>query len=136
MNNHNVIFFEAQHREIGSAKSPLPPEDRTIRKQQELIKRLYLCKDSERGPERTFICLIEETGELAKALLNGDRKNIGEEMADTAAWLFSLANVLSVDLENTFAEKYPGSCIKCGCDPCACKLGKMCLPEDPGEEVP
>lgn len=111
------------------------PEERNIRKHQELIRRLYLEKDSERGPERTFMCLVEETGELAKALLNGDRKNIREEMADTAAWLFSLANVLSVDLEGAFAEKYPGSCIKCGSDPCACKLRKMCIPDHPGKEV-
>jgi len=113
---------------------PQEREDRAIRDYQELIRRLYISKDSERGPSLTYLCLAEEMGELARAILNNDRENLEEEMADTLAWLFSLANVCQVDLEKAFETKYPMRCIKCQSDPCKCHLRKRGMPDNRPEE--
>jgi len=49
---------------------------------------------------------IEEVGELARAIKNGDMDNIEEEIADVAAWLVSIANLLGVDFEKAVLKKY------------------------------
>jgi NTP pyrophosphatase (non-canonical NTP hydrolase) len=73
-------------------------------------------------------------GELARAILNNDRENLQEEMADTLAWLFSLANVCDIDLEDAFLKKYPLSCVKCNENPCCCIMRKKGIPEEGEEE--
>jgi NTP pyrophosphatase (non-canonical NTP hydrolase) len=99
---------------------------------QDLISDLYLDRDKERGINQTFLHLIEEIGELSEALRhylaekgNSDRNlinlsHVGEEIADIVAWIFSLANILEIDLEKALFEKYPNKCIKCGSKPCQC----------------
>lgn len=90
---------------------------------QELIRNLYLKKDSERGINGTFIWLIEEIGELA-SLLNEKLINpakISEELADIIAWTTSIANIMGIDLENALAFKYPDKCKKCNTNPCQCE---------------
>jgi len=49
---------------------------------------------------------IEEVGELARAIKSGNRDNIEEEIADVAAWLVSLANLLEIDFEEAVLKKY------------------------------
>jgi len=78
----------------------------TIREFQELIRKYYYERDSKRGLERTFIWFIEEVGELARAINKGGRENIEEEIADVAAWLVSVANLLGIDLEKAILKKY------------------------------
>ena len=50
---------------------------------------------------------IEEVGELATALAADDKQNKQEEFADVLAWLCTLANISSVDLEKA-CGKYTG----------------------------
>lgn len=78
----------------------------TLREVQELMSKHYLQRDRERGLYATFTWLVEEVGELAESILNQDKKAQEEEIADVLAWLVSLANILSVDIEKAFRQKY------------------------------
>ncbi|NUQ35344.1 MAG: nucleotide pyrophosphohydrolase [Planctomycetaceae bacterium] len=113
-----------------------------VAKFQLLIADIYGQKDAARGLAWTFAWLVEEVGELGAALRNLDAvrrtgrpesrklataadvdRNLREEFADVLAWLVTLANMNGVDLEEALRGKYPGTCIKCGNTPCACKEG-------------
>lgn len=86
---------------------------------QAIIRATYCAKDSRRGIDGTFRWLVEETGELARAIRRGEPGNLREEFADVFAWLASLATLAGVDLEEASA-KYARGCPKCGAVPCAC----------------
>ncbi len=75
---------------------------------QQLISKKYEKRDRERGTPATFMWFIEEVGELATALASDDEQNKEEEFADVLAWLCTLANISSVDLEKA-CGKYTGN---------------------------
>lgn len=87
---------------------------------QKMIERIYGERDRKRGAFKTFLWLVEEVGELAEALRKNSREDIEEEIADTYAWLLSLCNVLNIDLEIVFKDKYPGICPRCKKEVCEC----------------
>lgn len=95
----------------------------TIREFQTLIRDVYFDKDNGRGMEATFMWLVEEVGELSRALRRGDRRELAGEFADVLAWLTTLANIAGVDLEAAAAAKYASGCPKCGETPCGCEEG-------------
>jgi NTP pyrophosphatase (non-canonical NTP hydrolase) len=78
----------------------------TLKEAQELMRRMFFKRDSERGVYATFTWLVEEVGELANAILNNNKENIEEEVADVIAWTLSIANLLNVDVEEAFKRKY------------------------------
>jgi NTP pyrophosphatase (non-canonical NTP hydrolase) len=84
---------------------------------QDVLRRTYLERDSERGVDGTFRWLTEEVGEVARAL-RGDG-DLVHEFGDVLAWLGSLANLAGVDLEEA-AARYANGCPKCGAIPCRC----------------
>jgi len=86
---------------------------------QSAMRDTYLERDTSRGRDATFRWLVEEVGELAKALRTGDRANLEHEFGDVLAWLASLANIEGVDLEMAVAP-YSAGCPKCGRTPCGC----------------
>ncbi len=88
---------------------------------QELMRRIYLHKDKERGVQGTILRTFEELGELSEAITKGNREGIEEEIADVFAWLCSLANLLEIDLTESLMNKYQGACSKCGNLPCICE---------------
>lgn len=88
---------------------------------QEMMRRIYFHRDSERGAEGTFDWLVDEVKELGEALREQDRQSVQNEFADVIAWLASLANVVNVDLEASALQKYDAKCPKCGKVPCECK---------------
>ncbi|MFX0100796.1 MAG: MazG nucleotide pyrophosphohydrolase domain-containing protein [Candidatus Hodarchaeota archaeon] len=98
-----------------------------VKEFQELMKTLYLERDTNRGTWKTFSWFIEEIGELSEALRKAKEKpeqglqDLENEFADVLAWLCSLANLVNVDLEKTIKKKYPGKCLKCGNIPCSCE---------------
>ena len=92
----------------------------TITEFQRRIRDIYLDKDSRRGTDGTFRWLVEEVGELARALRKSDRTNLEEEFADVFAWLSSLATLEGIDMEAACA-KYSNGCPKCRATPCKCK---------------
>lgn len=65
----------------------------------------------QRGIPATFMWFIEEVGELATALASSNQKNKEEEFADVFAWLCTLANISSVDLEKA-CKKYTSGNVK------------------------
>jgi NTP pyrophosphatase (non-canonical NTP hydrolase) len=91
----------------------------TIQQFQELIHDIYFEKDSARGAAGSFGWLVEEVGELARALRSGDRQAMAEEFADVLAWVATLASIEQVELEQAVA-RYASGCPKCKRTPCAC----------------
>jgi NTP pyrophosphatase (non-canonical NTP hydrolase) len=93
---------------------------------QDLIKQIYYTKDSKRGLDKTFNWLIEEIGELARAIRKKDPDKTKEEFADCLAWLLSVGSILGIDAEKAMG-KYANGCPKCGSSPCECKenIGDM-----------
>lgn len=77
---------------------------------QTLIRDRYDATDRARGTPETWMLFIEEVGELSTALWERhrgreDRANLLEEFADVLAWLFTLANISDVDV-NEALKKY------------------------------
>lgn len=93
----------------------------TIREFQQLIERIYLEKDRKRGIPADIAWLVEEIGELARALRKGSRVEAEGEFADALAWLCTLASIAGVDLEQVAAGKYSKGCPKCQRTPCVCQ---------------
>ncbi len=73
---------------------------------QEFMKVEYYERDSQRGLYATFTWLVEEVGELAEAILSGDKDRVEEEIADVLAWTLSVANLLGIDVEKALERKY------------------------------
>ncbi len=92
----------------------------TIRAFQQLIERIYFDKDNSRGAEATFMWLVEEIGELSRALRRGSREALANEFADCAAWLSTLASIAGIDLQAAVESKYSCGCPKCQSIPCQC----------------
>ncbi|MFX0059287.1 MAG: MazG nucleotide pyrophosphohydrolase domain-containing protein [Candidatus Hodarchaeota archaeon] len=90
---------------------------------QQMIKNVYLDRDSKRGIKGTFIWLVEEIGELARIIkkLKINKKKASEEIADIFAWLNSIANLLEINIETSLFKKYPNKCIRCNSVPCECE---------------
>ena len=91
-----------------------------VRTFQDLIRDIYFQRDQRRGGDKTFLWFLEEVGELTRAYRRGEAEKIGAEMADVVAWLVSVANLLSIDLESELKEKYPQKCPLCSSTPCTC----------------
>ncbi len=87
---------------------------------QNMMKQLYIHRDSERGIDGTLNWLVDEVEELREALKEDDTKAIENEFADVFAWLASLANIANIDLEKAALSKYANKCPKCGLLPCDC----------------
>ncbi|TRO45819.1 nucleotide pyrophosphohydrolase [Candidatus Bathyarchaeota archaeon] len=89
---------------------------------QEMMRRLYFHRDSERGVKGTYDWLVEEVDELREALEEGNKEATEKEFADVIAWLASLANITGINLEKAALEKYNYECPKCHQSPCQCKF--------------
>lgn len=76
-------------------------------------------RDRERGIDGTFRRLVEEVGEVAKALREGDRAPLALELSDVVAWTVSVAALCGVDLDQALA-RYARGCPRCGASPCRC----------------
>jgi NTP pyrophosphatase (non-canonical NTP hydrolase) len=87
---------------------------------QRALRETYSERDAQRGADGTFRWMVEEVGELARALRHGDRHELVHEFSDVLAWLGSLANLADVDLERA-AERFARGCPRCGRTPCACE---------------
>lgn len=86
---------------------------------QASIKAIYGARDRQRGRDGTFRWLVEEVGELARALRDGDPAALQEEVSDVLAWTVSVATLCGVDVEAA-AARYAERCPRCGHVPCTC----------------
>lgn len=91
----------------------------TIKQFQQTIDETYGERDAQRGLERTFMWLVEEVGELARALRSESHERRVEEFADVLAWLTTTASLAGVDMAEA-AERFAGGCPKCDKSPCEC----------------
>lgn len=76
-------------------------------------------RDRARGADGTFRRLVEEVGEVAKAVRGGDRGALALELSDVLAWTLSVAALYHVDLDRA-AARYAAGCPRCGACPCRC----------------
>jgi NTP pyrophosphatase (non-canonical NTP hydrolase) len=86
---------------------------------QDVVRRTFLERDVSRGVDGTFRWMVEEVGELARSLRDGDQAGRVHEIGDVLAWLASVANLTGVDLDEA-ASRYAGGCPACGRLPCTC----------------
>lgn len=96
-------------------------DDMTFEELQALIEKMYSAKDRRRGTPATFLWLIEEIGELATALREGNHEQKCSEFADVIAWLVTLANINDVNLTEALRAKYGTGCPGCGRLVCVCE---------------
>jgi len=87
---------------------------------QQMMRNLCFHRDSKRGIKGTYNWLVDEVQELGEALQNNDKQSLENEFADVIAWLASLANVTSINLEKAALTKYNNKCPKCQSSPCKC----------------
>jgi NTP pyrophosphatase (non-canonical NTP hydrolase) len=95
-----------------------------IRVLQRQIEATFGTRDRSRGADGTFRRLVEEVGEVAKALRAADRSALTLELGDVVAWTLSVAALHEIDLDGAL-ERYSRGCPRCGASPCRC-------PADPG----
>ena len=88
---------------------------------QGALRETYLERDRARGADGTFRWMVEEVGELARALRDDDATALEHEAGDVLAWLISVANVAGIDLDAA-AARYADGCPRCGERPCACPM--------------
>ena len=86
---------------------------------QRRLRATYEARDRARGRDATFLWLVEEVGELSRAVRRGDRANLEHEFSDALAWLVSLATIEGVDMEEA-AARYARGCPRCGKARCRC----------------
>lgn len=91
-----------------------------LREFQERIAAIYGERDGSRGLYETFAWLVEEFGELSRALRRGDMQNRRHEFADVLAWLVSVASLSGVDIAAAADEIYGSGCPRCHETPCRC----------------
>src|SRR5690349_7466181 len=78
-------------------------------------------RDRVRSLDGTFRRLVEEIGEVAKALRNRDHAGLASELSDVLAWTVSLAVLCDVDLDRE-AGRYSAGCPSCAASPCRCPM--------------
>ena len=92
----------------------------TVQEFQRQINAIYGARDRKRGVDGTFRWLVEEVGELARAVRDGDRSRLEEEVGDVIAWTVSLASLCGVDVGRAIT-RYAAGCPKCSSVPCVCR---------------
>lgn len=92
----------------------------TIEEFQRKIDETYGERDAHRGLERTFMWLVEEMGELARALRSESHERKVEEFSDVLAWLTTTASLAGVEMSEA-AARFADGCPKCDCSPCDCE---------------
>ncbi len=75
-----------------------------LKKIMEKINDFYGKIDRKSGPIFLLSVLMEEVGELSKAIRKGE--NIGEEISDVLFMVLSIANYFEIDAEKTMIKKY------------------------------
>ncbi len=68
--------------------------------------------DKKMGPLFLFSVLIEEVGELSRAVRNKDKLEVKNELADIIYVAFCLANVYDVEIEPLLISKYAKRSLK------------------------
>ncbi|MEN3045602.1 MAG: class II aldolase/adducin family protein [Candidatus Hydrothermales bacterium] len=92
-----------------------------VRQAQSLIKEIYFNRDTKREFSKNLLWFIEEVGEWLQAIRKGSKEEVKNETADVFAWFLTICNLIDIDLEDVFKEKYFPFCPKCKKSPCQCQ---------------
>lgn len=77
-----------------------------ISKFQRLLAEKLGDKDKRIGPSFLMNVLVEEVGELSRAIRKESQKEIGEEIADVLFSALSIGNVFGIEIEPILVQKY------------------------------
>ena len=83
------------------------------------MARTYGERDRRRGTAASLAWLVEEVGELARAVRKGTEAEQLAEVADVLAWLASITDQLGLSLDEA-AQRYASGCPRCTTLPCSC----------------
>jgi len=75
-----------------------------IKDLQDNIKKMFGEEDKESGPSLLASVLLEEAGELSKAMRG--KGDVAEEAADVVFIALSIANLFDVDVQEVLEKKY------------------------------
>ena len=118
-----MLIMDLHDQDEGSVKASETEDitlEASIEEAQEMMRRIYLERDKERGVKGTLDRTFDELKELREAIQKEDPDSILDEMGDAFAWLCSLANLLDIDLSEALYKKYSDVCSKCKKSPCEC----------------
>lgn len=79
---------------------------------QSLMKEKLADLDKKMGPLFLFSVLIEEVGELSKAIRDNDEIEVRNELVDLIFVAFCLANVFDLEIEPLLKSKYVNRSLK------------------------
>ena len=86
---------------------------------QELMARAYGERDRQRGTAASLAWLVEEVGELARAVRKGTDAEQLAGVGDVLAWPASITDQLDLSLDEA-AQRYASGCLRCTTLPCSC----------------
>ncbi|AIU88982.1 hypothetical protein [Pectobacterium odoriferum] len=72
------------------------------------------------GFEYSFSYLVRKISYLQRAVNDNSKDSIKVQLIKSLSWLFSLANLEKIDIENSFIRKYPTLCPYCVSSSCVC----------------
>ena len=78
----------------------------TISKAQKEVEKFVKNKNWKTESLEIFNHLVEEIGEIARALRKEDKENLKEELADSLFLLLKLSNQEGIDLNEAFIKKF------------------------------
>lgn len=90
-----------------------------VRELQSVIRATFGDRDRQRGVDAALGWLMEEVGELSRAIRRQGHQQRVEEFSDVMAWLVTLADLTGVDLADAMG-RYLRGCPRCGLKPCEC----------------
>ena len=90
-----------------------------LRELQATIRATYGRRDRDRGVDAALGWLVEELGELSRAIRRQGHDERVEEFSDVVAWVLTLADLTGVDIADAMA-RYRDGCPRCTMKPCEC----------------
>lgn len=88
--------------------------DMTLPQLQQYVQAKLVARNLVTPLPETVLHLMEEVGEVTRAMRRGDRANLAEELADCLWFVISAANVAGVDLDAALAQKEEQNCVRFG----------------------
>jgi NTP pyrophosphatase (non-canonical NTP hydrolase) len=73
---------------------------------QKIVADKFADKDCQMGPQFMTNVLVEEVGELSRAIRKESVADISEEIADVIFSSISIANLFNIDVSTILKEKY------------------------------
>ncbi len=93
--------------------------DLGLRELQATIRATYGGRDRARGVDAALGWLVEELGELSRAIRRQGHAERVEEFSDVVAWVLTLADLTGVDVADAMT-RYRDGCPRCTMKPCEC----------------